>query len=381
VGRFDARSGACWTCVRWLQPPGTPLHERLTIVTNIAAPYRDGVFRELQSMFDVKVYLLARDEPGRSWRERTIPYRYNMAPALQLPGGRTSWYLPLPTWLFQRGHIVVAGFGLPALLTAAARPRSTLVWSEATAATERNRSRFRTRLRRWMIDRSRGAVAVGRDSTAYLQELGATNILMLPNVLDATPISRPSSELANHGRSGVVLSHVGDWSVAKGADLTASIFRILSEHFRSFGTPVELLIAGRIVDVAVPEGATHFGYLPHDQVWDTLRRFSAQFLLLMSRRDTWGFVVAEAMAAGIVPIASANVGSARDLLISVSADLVAQRPDDAAAIVCRLHADQSEMASIIAALHEIAESRTSRWAAECFRSDLVRLQQPVLSRR
>jgi glycosyltransferase involved in cell wall biosynthesis len=93
----------------------------------------------------------------------------------------------------------------------------------------------------------------------------------------------------------------------------------------------------------------------------------------MSRRDTWGFVVAEAMAAGIVPIASESVGSANDLIVPVSADLVVQRPEDAAATISRLHANQTELASTIAALHQIAQSRTSRWAAECFRSDLVRL--------
>ena len=342
-------------------------------MTNIAAPYRDGVFRELQSMLDLEVYLLARDEPGRSWGERTIPYRYNMVPALRLPGSRTPWYIPLPTWIFQRGPILVGGFGFPSLITAAIRPKSTLVWSEATAATERNRSRLRTRLRRWLIQRSRGAVAVGRDSSAYLRELGATDILLFPNVIDTIPTSRILNETDDPDRSAVVLSHVGDWSVAKGADVTATTFDIVAEHFQSAGTPVKLLIAGRVVDAAVPQGATHLGYLPHDQVWDILRRLSAQFLLLMSRRDTWGFVVAEAMAAGIVPISSENVGSASDLLLPVSTDLVAQRPEDAATTVCRLHSDPRRMASTIAALHEIAHSRTGRWAAESFRSDLARL--------
>jgi glycosyltransferase involved in cell wall biosynthesis len=335
----------------------------------VAAPYRDGVFSELQRRLDLHVYLLARDEPGRNWRGRRVPYRYTVVPAIQLPGARTPWYLPLPQWLFRRGYILVAGFGLPALITATVRPRSTLIWSEATAATERGRGRLRTGIRRWLVRRSRGAVAVGHASTSYLQALGAEGVLVLPNVIDASPNDALAIVGGYSSRSSVVLCHVGDWSIAKGADRTARVFEIVRNRFKDLGVPVELVIAGQLLDVPLPRGSEYLGYLPHDQVWDSLRRLSAKFLLLMSQRDTWGFVVAEAMAAGIVPIASVNVGSADDLLTPARPELVVRRDEDAAEVIYRLYVSEEEMASTVAALYKVAQSRSSQWAAERFCSD------------
>ena len=130
-------------------------------------PYRDDIFSELQRRLDTRIFLLADDEPGRGWSGARFRIDTPGCPRLAIRGERPR-YLPLPTWLFRQGFILVGGFGAPALLTALIRPKSTLIWSEATHITEAGRGRRRIRLRRWLVSRSRGVVAVGEASARYL---------------------------------------------------------------------------------------------------------------------------------------------------------------------------------------------------------------------
>lgn len=345
----------------------------LTIVTNLAAPYRDGLFFELQRLFDARIYLLAADEPGRRWRARTIPYQASRARALQLPGRHRPWYFPLPTWLARPGYIMVAGFGPPTIITAMVRPRSTLLWSEATHVTERSRGRLRTLVRRWLIRRCRAGVAAGKASADYLRDLGASDVLLLHNVIDSLPEPPDHEHRPDEDNTPVVLAHVGDWSTAKGANAAASVFATLGAEMRRLGRRVELLIAGHIYDLPIPDGAKYFGYLPHGQVWRTMQCHGATFLLLLSTADTWGFVVPEAVAAGLIPIASPAVGSAPDLLDPVDPALVAGSADDAVAVITRLVTGHGMVVSTLRALQSRASARTAAWSVRQFSDDLASL--------
>jgi glycosyltransferase involved in cell wall biosynthesis len=348
----------------------------LTVVTNVPAPYRDGVFRELERHTDLRVFLLARDEPGRGWERGPLPYRSTVVPAVKFPGKTGPWYVPLPVWIFRRGLIMVAGYGPPALLTAVARPRSTLVWSEATAWTERGRGGFRSRLRRWLLKRSRAAVAAGLSSRAYAEQLGATTVITLPNVIDVTPTpSSPPWIGAQADSASIVIAHVGDWSLAKGADLVTRVFDLLGTHCA--GDPnvsVRLVIAGHVKgDVPLPADATYLGYLPHVDVWEAVHVHSAQYLLLLSRSDTWGFVVPEAIAAGLIPIAAPGVGCSEDLLLPVAPELVCQNLAQVVTTVLRMQSDRRLRQAILSDLQHAARARTSRWAAKSLMSELSQL--------
>ena len=128
---------ATWRrCMRLITRRRTSGRRSLTIVTNVAAPYRDAVFLELERRLHSEVYLLAADEPNRGWGDRPIPYRAVRTPSVAIHGGRRPWYIAMPTWLRRSDYIMVGGFGAPAMVTSLLRPRSTLIWSEGTPATE-----------------------------------------------------------------------------------------------------------------------------------------------------------------------------------------------------------------------------------------------------
>jgi glycosyltransferase involved in cell wall biosynthesis len=90
----------------------------------------------------------------------------------------------------------------------------------------------------------------------------------------------------------------------------------------------------------------------------------------MSRSDRWPLVVAEAMAAGLVPVAS-PVGSAVELLTPISHRLVVSNAAEAVDIIRLLHEDEDAFAQILDAVRAVAESRTSRWAVDIFSSCLA----------
>jgi glycosyltransferase involved in cell wall biosynthesis len=362
----------CLLAQRGLPDHGGFRSSRLSVVTNLPAPYRDAVFAELQRRLPINIYLLAEDEPGRHWAGRPRPYDYTKVPALQLSGRYRPWHIPIPIWLLRRGHIVVAGFGPATMMTAAVRPKSTLIWSEGTPLTETpyNRS-MRTRTRRWLVARVGACVAVGEESKTYLESLGAQTILMLPNVAgyptaqSIAPFDRRTSKL--------VLAHVGDWSVRKGADLAVEIFETLRGGCAEVSGGVELLIVGNVFDVPVPAGATYLGHVPEDEVWPLVKAHGAQFLLLMSRVERWGFVVTEAMNAGLVPVVAPTVGSAPDLLAGIRPSLIVGSASEATDLIRALHADNECFRSVLSELFGIARRRTPAWSVDVFLSSLRRM--------
>jgi len=144
------------------------------------------------------------------------------------------------------------------------------------------------------------------------------------------------------------------------------VFETLIRECGTSERRVELIIAGTIVDVPIPQGAVHLGYLSRDVVWHELRERCVQFLVLLSRADTWGFVVAEAMASGIVPIVSPRVGSAVDLVAPVEPTLVTRSADEAAETIQRLDEDNDRFEEVADALRAVAATRTTEWAVDVF---------------
>ena len=122
---------ATWRrCMRFITRRRTSGRRSLTIVTNVAAPYRDAVFLELERRLHSEVYLLAADEPNRGLGDRTIPtaqFGRRRSPYMAVDDRGTSRCRPGFWW---SDYIMVGGFGAPAMVTSLLRPRSTLIWSE-----------------------------------------------------------------------------------------------------------------------------------------------------------------------------------------------------------------------------------------------------------
>jgi glycosyltransferase involved in cell wall biosynthesis len=199
---------------------------------------------------------------------------------------------------------------------------------------------------------------------------------MLPNVHGTQP-KRTAANSTAHGidqTRSLVLAHVGDWSYAKGADRSTEVVEKLRDKLCKTGVVVQFVIAGHILDVERPPESVHLGYLDSDRLWSELMAYEPQFLLLMSRGDRWGFVVSEAMARGVVPVVTPEVGAAADLVRPLGSHLICNSGAEAADAILSLFGDRTEFERLSNQARSIIESRTSRWAVQEFARGLSRLE-------
>jgi glycosyltransferase involved in cell wall biosynthesis len=116
-------------------------------------------------------------------------------------------------------------------------------------------------------------------------------------------------------RAGTVFLYLGRLEPFKGIqDLFDAFIRLRAQR-----NDVELIVAGSgSLDMFVRDAASslrsvlYLGHLSGERVWEAY--CAADVLVLPSRREPWGLVVNEAMAAGLPAIVSEDVGCADDLV-------------------------------------------------------------------
>ena len=202
------------------------------------------------------------------------------------------------------------------------RNTPTLVYWEGTAHSERSVGRMRTAARRVLARRVSGFVSSGTEACSYLTgslgvgpgriRMGGLSALPMPGASDAPRPPRIS-------RSRVRFLFVGRLIKRKGVD---SFLRALARLEREKRQGYEAMIVGDGPERASLEammgrldlaGVLRFaGAIPPEAIVDYYRR--ADVLIMPSRQDTWGLVIAEACAAGLAVLASCHAGAAADLV-------------------------------------------------------------------
>lgn len=119
------------------------------------------------------------------------------------------------------------------------------------------------------------------------------------------PVASPQPERSVAGRVGEerVIAFVGRDFVRKGGDLVVAAFSRLRS---ALPFPIRLVLAGPSswpMDGAVPEGVEFLGNAPFDRVRELLR--SADVLVMPSRFEAFGIIIAEALASG-TPVVGRN---------------------------------------------------------------------------
>lgn len=153
----------------------------------------------------------------------------------------------------------------------------------------------------------RRSLRLPSDAVVVLCVARAIAMKAVGDVVDAVAAARPLTSAPLH------LFHVGD-----GPELGA-----VQQRARAHGVP-----------------ATFAGALQGDDVLDAYA--AADVFVLLSRRETWGIVVNEAMAAGLPVVVGDRVGAAHDLVVpGENGEIVRSGdPDDAARAIAALAADR-----------------------------------------
>lgn len=314
---------------------------RVLLLHNFLVPYRVPLFAELATRFNLDVWILGDVRRVRDWPRQPgqDTFSWRLLPNLAIPlGSRYNVLLfnyTLPCAMARHRHDVVicCAWDTPAAFYAAAHARVTgtpfVLWSGSTSR-EPTRLRVLTKpLVRLLVRSATAWLAYGTRAKAYLAELGAdpSATYCAYNTVDLRHFAQKPDEAAA-GRLREDLG-LGDRKVILYCGNLLDLKGVggLIEAFAAFSAErpdVALVLAGSGRDepkyramvrtAGLDERVVFAGFVPAD---DVVRYYAlADLLAVPSRRDVWGLVINEALAAGVPVLATDAPGASADLLRS-----------------------------------------------------------------
>ena len=285
---------------------------RLTLLTEIPAPYRIPLFNALADRLDLTVLFLRERNPERPYElhEDELRFVRHVLPGADLTL-RGRWIV-LNRGVARALHrarpdvLLLGGWNQPAFLAALLRSRvPAILWVESTVS-DRRSGRLEP-LKRLLLRRVAAFVVPGSASRDYLRGLGipAERIVVARNAVDPAIFGVERDER----RPGPVrVLAVGRLAREKGLDL---LLRAAE------GLPVELLLAGTGPEEASLRAAAganvrFLGQVPRDELPALYAH--ADVYALPSRSDPWGMTLNEAALAGLPLVATDAAGAAHELI-------------------------------------------------------------------
>ena len=314
---------------------------RVLLLHNFLAPYRVPLFAALATRFDLEVWILADVRKVRDWPSEAPDsgFRCRLLPNVGVPWSRYNALIVNHTlpWAL-RGHtfdaIVCCAWDTPATFYTAwhAQRAGTpfILWSGSTAH-EPNWLRTVTRPAVCRLVRSAAAwLAYGTRAKEYLVSLGADgsrtfcayNTVDLGTFAQADNVSTDERD-ALRARVGIrpgasVVLYCGNLLDLKGVGELLKAFAV----FLGERDDVALVLVGSgknereyqsFVESRGLAGRVFFaGFVAREKV---VQYYAiADLLVLPSRREVWGLVVNEALAAGVPVLVTEVVGATPDLV-------------------------------------------------------------------
>ena len=311
---------------------------KLAILTNMITPYRISAYRVLGDNFNTLI-MHGGTERNRTWNLDIPPSLkehkvWTLQITLQKKTGIEGVYdtsyvhlnLGLLWWLprFRPDVIVTHEMGLRtvmALVYGKVAGVPVWVWWGGTIHSERNITKGRARLRRFLVRRVKRWISYGATTTEYLESIGIAReqILQIQNCVQHETFlvgpQGPSVWFRDMPRP--VILTVGQLVPRKGLDKLIEACGRLAARGRTFS----LAIVGqgpereRLESMARMHGIEHFTILPNQTqpVLNEIYR-AADVFVFPTLEDIWGLVVNEAMWAGTPVLCSKYAGCAPELL-------------------------------------------------------------------
>lgn len=316
---------------------------RISILTEIPAPFRIPIFNALSALPDVELevsYLGERQAQRAHYRlhEDEIRFARRVLPGIRgnVRGRWTALNVGVASVVRGADIVVAGGWNQPAFWQAAvlakALRRPLVVWVESTS--NDIRAGGGERAKRTFVRAADAVLVPGSASADYAQALGARRIAIAPNAVD-TAIFRDRVDIQRARREelrqelsidGCTFLFVGRLSAEKGVDVLLEALRQVPE--------AQALIVGAGPEQArlranAPAGARFIGAVDRDE----LPRFyaAADALVQPSRSEPWGFAIVEAAVAGLPVVATSVAGAARELVEDGFSGFVVA-PDDPTAL-------------------------------------------------
>jgi glycosyltransferase involved in cell wall biosynthesis len=293
-------------------------------VTNIVAPYRTPVLRELADHVELRVFYSAETEPNRRWSvERELAFGHEIVAGRAVAArGRAIYLNPRLFYrlrAFRPSAVIAGGFSVPtvyALLYCTLSGAKLIIMNEGTRHTERGLGPVGRALRWGLVRAAKAYVATSTLADRRLCELGAepTRTVVVPYALDVA--ARPTRDYSSAGDVARLL-YVGRFCEPKGVlQLLDAFERVGRRHAVSLTMvghgPLEETLRGVIATRGLGPCVTVRGFV--DQPELPALYAEHDLVAFPTLEDTFGIVLLEAMAAGLPVIASCFAGATRDFV-------------------------------------------------------------------
>lgn len=327
---------------------------RITFIEPIVTPYRIPLFNEMAKRFDDfhVVFRSARLPDGATWNSflHNVEFRSGFLDKRILAsdeasgGSLSSFSLPMKLGRQGVNTIICGGYDSLASVLGLFYTKLTggifVLATDSTSRSARRMSGPALRYKRWFVSASDAFVAYSKSAAAYLTELRAParSVFLAPNatandmIRSAVVQARSSDDSVRRELKIVnpVLLFVGRLVQEKGLTYLLSAFNEARKSLRN----VHLVLVGdgplrreleHYCAVNSLDNVRFVGFVQPDQ----LPRYYAiaDGLVLPSVRETWGFVVNEAMACGLPIIVTDQVGSANEIVLNTANGFVVPAAD------------------------------------------------------
>ncbi len=312
---------------------------RLAILTNIIAPYRIAVYRELARSFEVTIFVSGDESNRPTWR--------NVHAHLIESGIRVEkvWGIKVPLHIRRHGHYfdvkylhINPGFftsllhfkpdaiisnemgfrSLMAVFYGKLLQRPVWIWWGGTLHTERSIGLVKKLWRRMFIYLVYRWISYGLTSTDYLLSLGVpkSSILQIQNCIDETLFVKQVEPSFSFYPRPVIL-FVGQMIGRKGVDLLLEAVARAQQKGYRFSLvlvgdgPEKPSLQAKAEKLGLRD--THFLPGQNPERMPSVYR-SADVFIFPSLEDVWGLVVNEALWCGIPVIASIYAGCTPEIV-------------------------------------------------------------------
>jgi glycosyltransferase involved in cell wall biosynthesis len=319
---------------------------RAVLVTNLIPPYRVPVFNAISDRHDLEfqVWTTTATE-DRQWQvpeaSMRFPHRLLHGRTLQLRGQalenrrlvhlNTDLFKNL--WLERPDAVIASEFSVSSIQAAiycALTGAALLCWSETTPQYEQHLGGMQRAIRRWMLRRVHACVATSSGSREKFLGYGvpAENVFISQQATDIAGIGARCRALradraALRRRLGwsdadVVALYVGSFIHRKGLDALLQAFSTALAEAPSLRLALvgsgdqEETLKKQAAELGIADRLSWSPFRQQDELMEFYA--GADLFVLPSRMDTFGVVVAEAMAAGLPVLCSRHAGASQDLV-------------------------------------------------------------------
>jgi len=293
---------------------------KIAIVTNIPAPYRNPVYSILDKFDDINLLVLfcSHTEPNRSWKLPEIDYEHKFLSQKDDTFVHANWNVLKELNRFNADVVLTAGFN-PTMLLAWIwtffKKRSHIPISDANLHSESKLSIFHKLIRKLIYKTSAAFIGASNKTLELFKTYKIDESRFFKSCL---AIDNKSFRPANNIEKKFDLLFCHQFNERKNPLFFAELARMVNDL--KPGIQVLLIGNGPLKEktiVKLKEYLISYHDAGFVQPSDIIKFYQASKILIFpTRKDPWGLVANEALAAGVPVLVSSVAGVADELVIN-----------------------------------------------------------------